>query len=54
MNDQRKDDAKPEPELEVEDLEVRDDAADEVRGGAGAQLPDDGVDAQHNETLLES
>jgi len=49
MDDQRKDDEKPE---ELEDLEVDTETAEDVRGGAGKKRDNDGVEAQHNETLL--
>ena len=49
MDDQPKDDAKLE---DIEDLEVDDDTSEEVRGGAAKKLDRDGVEAQHNETLL--
>jgi hypothetical protein len=58
MDDLRKDEAKLEHDLEIDDLEVDGRDADDVRGGAGTAKPDPGypggVSAQHNETLLES
>jgi hypothetical protein len=53
MDEPRTDETKVEQELEVEDLEVQSTEADTVRGGAGKKREDDGVEAQHNETLLE-
>jgi hypothetical protein len=54
MDEPRTDEPKIEQEpLEVEDLEVQSTEAEAVRGGA-KKLERDGVDAQHNETLLRS